>query len=94
DLELTARALDAALIAERTPEPERLLGLHRRLVRIFTADMAVFERKAYASLSHEPNKAMNLNAYIGLMGGRYRAERTPQGVHLRLVSGAAEADLV
>lgn len=94
DLELTAQALGAALSAGRAPESDRLLGLQRRLTRIFTADMAVFERKAYASLSHEPNKAMNLNAYIGLMGGRYRAERNPQGTHLRLVSGAAEADLV
>ncbi len=38
-----------------------------------------FERKRYASLSHEPNKAMNLNSYIGLMGGRYREVETPVG---------------
>src|SRR5581483_2196257 len=31
------------------------------------------------SLSHEANKAMNLNAYIGLMGGTYRTEQTPDG---------------
>ena len=39
-----------------------------RLSRLFTADISVFERKRYANLSHEPNKAMNLNSYIGLMG--------------------------
>jgi cellulose synthase/poly-beta-1,6-N-acetylglucosamine synthase-like glycosyltransferase len=39
-----------------------------RLSRLFTADIGAFERKRYANLSHEPNKAMNLNSYIGLMG--------------------------
>ena len=37
----------------------------------FRAELTWFERKLYASLSHEPNKAMNLNSYIGLMGGSY-----------------------
>ncbi len=39
-----------------------------RLSRLFTVDIGAFERKRYANLSHEPNKAMNLNSYIGLMG--------------------------
>jgi len=30
-----------------------------------------FERKRYASLSQEANKAMNINAYLGLMGARH-----------------------
>jgi cellulose synthase (UDP-forming) len=105
DLALTADALDAALAAETaatTDDPdsgaviatERMLELHRRLVWIFTADTATFERKQYASLSHEANKAMNLNAYIGLMGGRYREEPTPAGVILRPVSGTQRTDLV
>ena len=38
----------------------------------FRAELTSFERKQYVSLSHEPNKAMNLNSYIGLMGGSYR----------------------
>ena len=29
----------------------------------FSADFDVFERKQYCNLSHEPNKAMNLNSY-------------------------------
>ncbi|MCS5498506.1 glycosyltransferase family 2 protein [Cnuibacter physcomitrellae] len=97
DLELTARALDASL-EDTDPASalttDRILELHRRLVWIFTAETATFERKAYASLSHEANKAMNLNAYIGLMGGRFREERTPDGVVLRPVAGAQHADLV
>ena len=46
--------------------------LYRRLAWTFTAELSSFERKQYVSLSHEPNKAMNLNSYIGLMGGSYR----------------------
>ena len=49
--------------------------LYRRLVWMFRAEVSSFERKRFASLSHEPNKAMNLNSYIGLMGGRYRDAR-------------------
>jgi hypothetical protein len=71
-----------------------MLELHRRLVWIFGVETATFERKTYASLSHEANKAMNLNAYIGLMGGRFREERIPEGVVLRPVAGAQSADLV
>jgi cellulose synthase (UDP-forming) len=96
DLDFTAAALDGAYDTHRMPTPERLYELHRRLVWIFSADMATFERKRYASLSAEPNKAMNLNAYIGLMGGRYRREQTPSGATiLRLVAGAAQdADVI
>ena len=49
---------------------------YRRLVWTFRADLSSFERKRYVSLSHEPNKAMNLNSYIGLMGGSYREVQT------------------
>ena len=51
--------------------------LYRRLDWIFTARLTSFERKQYASLSHEPNKAMNLNSYIGLMGGRVSRREHP-----------------
>jgi hypothetical protein len=44
---------------------------YRRLRWVFGAEVATFERKRYASLSHEANKAMNINAYLGLMGGSY-----------------------
>jgi cellulose synthase (UDP-forming) len=60
----------------------RLDELYRRLQWTFAAKLTVFQRKAWASLSHEANKAMNLNAYIGLMGGRYRAVQTPLGASL------------
>jgi cellulose synthase/poly-beta-1,6-N-acetylglucosamine synthase-like glycosyltransferase len=43
-----------------------------RLLSIFDVDLSSFERKQYRNLSHEPNKAMNLNSYLGLMGRRVR----------------------
>lgn len=41
---------------------------YSRLVSIFDVKISSFERKYFENLSHEPNKAMNLNSYIGLMG--------------------------
>ena len=49
-----------------------MVHFYRRLAWIFRAQLSSFERKQYASLSHEPNKAMNLNSYLGLMGGSFR----------------------
>lgn len=71
DLRLTTIALEGAVEQGEAPSPERLRQLHNRLVWIFTAELVPFERKQFASLSHEANKAMNLNAYIGLMGQRW-----------------------
>lgn len=45
---------------------------YRRLRWVFTADVSTFERKRYQCLSHEANKAMNINAYLSLMGGSPR----------------------
>jgi cellulose synthase/poly-beta-1,6-N-acetylglucosamine synthase-like glycosyltransferase len=53
--------------------------LYRRLVWTFSVQITSFERKRYVSLSHEPNKAMNLNSYMGLMGGYYREVDTVGG---------------
>jgi cellulose synthase/poly-beta-1,6-N-acetylglucosamine synthase-like glycosyltransferase len=69
--------------------PQMFLRLYRRLVWTFTARISSFERKQYASLSHEPNKAMNLNSYIGLMGGTYRETQTVRGTAL-VPAGSAD----
>jgi cellulose synthase/poly-beta-1,6-N-acetylglucosamine synthase-like glycosyltransferase/chitodextrinase len=66
--------------------------LYRRLVWTFRADITSFERKRYVSLSHEPNKAMNLNSYLGLMGGSYREVPTVTGTAL-VRSTPASSDL-
>ncbi|MGB4780118.1 glycosyltransferase family 2 protein [Microbacterium sp.] len=88
DLRLTTIALDGALAQHEAPTPERVRQLQERLVRIFTAEVESFERKRFASLSHEANKAMNLNAYISLMGARWKEEATADGV--ALVAAAAD----
>jgi hypothetical protein len=79
ELSLAGRALAASNKEGGQIRTERIRQLYRRLTWIFDAELHVFERKKFASLSHEANKAMNLNSYIGLMGGTYRQEQTPDG---------------
>ena len=45
-------------------EQDTFRRLYRRLVGV-PRRVTSFERKRYVSLSHEPNKAMNLNSYMG-----------------------------
>ena len=94
ELTSTGDALSAAADAGQTPTQTRMFELYRRLAWTFNAELATFERKLYASLSHDANKAMNLNAYIGLMGGAYMEERTPAGTVLRSSTNRQKADLV
>ncbi len=79
ELRLMGDALAASAKEDGKVPASRVHQLYRRLAWTFTAELEVFERKKYASLSHEANKAMNLNSYIGLMGGTYRTEQTPDG---------------
>ncbi|MBI4292418.1 MAG: glycosyl transferase [Betaproteobacteria bacterium] len=55
---------------------------YRRLAALFRVELTCFERKRYVNLSHEPNKAMNLNSYIGLLGQSWHEARRADGVHL------------
>jgi EAL domain-containing protein (putative c-di-GMP-specific phosphodiesterase class I)/cellulose synthase/poly-beta-1,6-N-acetylglucosamine synthase-like glycosyltransferase len=82
DLEVIGTAIDAAADEGSTLPLRRMRQLHRRLVNTFGVELSGFERKQYVSLSHAPNKAMNLNSYIGLMGGSYREVATPLGTAL------------
>ncbi len=94
DLGTVAGALREAEAAGAEISVARARHLYRRLVWIFRADLTSFERKRFASLSHEPNKAMNLNSYIGLMGGRYRVRDTSTGTILLPVrSGAFDLEV-
>lgn len=82
----------AAESGEELSESE-LLHLYQRLAWTFNAEVATFQRKSFANLSHEPNKAMNLNSYIGLMGGAYRI--VGHGDQLALAEcDESEADLI
>ena len=75
---LRARAAD--LMSQGLPDPRWQQAAHReyrRLAALFAAEISCFERKRYVNLSHEPNKAMNLNSYLGLMGRSFRESRGP-----------------
>jgi cellulose synthase/poly-beta-1,6-N-acetylglucosamine synthase-like glycosyltransferase len=61
----------AALLALSTPTAAQIMVEYQRLAALFCDDISTFERKTFANLSHAANKAMNLNSYIGLTGGRY-----------------------
>jgi cellulose synthase/poly-beta-1,6-N-acetylglucosamine synthase-like glycosyltransferase len=94
DLALTGQALRAAANDDPGKLPQaRLEQLYRRLAWTFRAEISSFQRKRHVSLSAEPNKAMNLNSYIGLMGGSYREVQTPAGLNL-VSAGEATPDLV
>lgn len=94
DLELVSKALALSIEDGEKLSSERFKELYQRLLWIFKAELNYFERKRYISLSHEANKAMNLNSFIGLMGGSYKKEETPDGTALVLVGSKREADIV
>ena len=94
DLAVIGRALRTA--ADSEPEKidtARMTQLYSRLAWTFRCEVSSFQRKRFASLSAEANKAMNLNSYIGLMGGAYREVNTPAGLNLVPVP-EHEADLI
>ena len=71
------------------PLPAQLRREYHRLACLFRVEFASFQRKRYVNLAHEPNKAMNLNAYIGLMGRHFREVRRGDGLHLECCAEAA-----
>lgn len=93
ELRLVLLALEAAAAQSAELAPERIEELHLRLVRTFSVKTETFERKRYANLSHEANKAMNLNAYISLMGQRWEVEDAAGDTVLRPVPDGEDADL-
>jgi cellulose synthase/poly-beta-1,6-N-acetylglucosamine synthase-like glycosyltransferase len=93
DMRLNAEALSDAIGDGAVLTREHLRYLLRRLTWIFGARISSFQRKRFVSLSHEPNKAMNLNSYIGLMGGSYREMVVPGG-GLALLLTDSTPDLV
>jgi cellulose synthase/poly-beta-1,6-N-acetylglucosamine synthase-like glycosyltransferase len=94
ELRLVGDALNASCKEGAKLPTARMLQLYSRLAWIFDAELEVFERKKFASLSHEANKAMNLNSYIGLMGGTYRQTEAPNGPALVPVTEYRAGDMV
>jgi cellulose synthase (UDP-forming) len=82
DLDRRRIALEARMRRGRPPETAALLRLYRRLAALFRVEITSFERKRYANLSHTANKAMNLNAYLGLLGRSLCEVTRADGVHL------------
>jgi cellulose synthase (UDP-forming) len=79
----TAHRRTADALEARVPERlDQLDACFRRLGALFDVQISSFERKRFANLSHAPNKAMNLNAYIALMGTRRVAVRTAGDLQL------------
>lgn len=93
ELRLNLLALEASIQQEDYPEATSVLMLSLRIARIFSAELDFFERKKFASLSHEANKAMNLNSYIGLMGKSWITDETADGTVLRVAPEGAAGDL-
>lgn len=94
DLQLVGEALLASHKEHTQFSSHHITQLYQRLTWIFSAKVQIFERKKYISLSHEPNKAMNLNSYIGLMGGSYQQEETSEGIILVPTTKQKSTDMV
>ena len=74
----------AAVLREAVVMEERDITRHyNRLAGLFCVQFSSFERKRYSNLSHDPNKAMNLNSYMTLIGGAWKEVETPQGLQLQ-----------
>ena len=61
---------------------DAILVEYQQLLDRFTVSVNSFERKQYVNLSHEPNKAMNLNSYLGIMGRSFLDQAVPDGRRL------------
>ncbi|HVZ14437.1 MAG TPA: glycosyltransferase family 2 protein [Bauldia sp.] len=86
----TYRRRGAALVVS-TPTAAQVAAEYDRLASLFCDDIAVFERKTFANLSHAANKAMNLNSYIGLAGGNYGVREANGARYLEKAGGEAAA---
>jgi len=82
-----ADELERAALAGGVSEG-RALREYRRLAMLFQVEVTSFERKRYVNLSHEPNKAMNLNSYIGLIGKSFLEIKDKNGPYLERTNRA------
>jgi cellulose synthase (UDP-forming) len=82
------------LRSEAKLEPARIRFEYRRLASLFAVPIGAFERKQYGNLSHAPNKAMNLNSYIGLIGRAFRVKQGTDSVLLLHDCPEADANLL
>jgi cellulose synthase (UDP-forming) len=88
------RARAADLRNDSRLELTRIQREYRRLANLFAVPIDAFERKQFGNLSHAPNKAMNLNSFIGLMGRAFRVTKGPDGISHLLECSEIDANLV
>lgn len=78
---------------KRIDTVEAIDAAFAHLTHVFCVDITTFQRKKFQNLSHASNKAMNLNAYISLMGGSFR-RRTRMKVEYLRAEKTGRPDLV
>jgi cellulose synthase (UDP-forming) len=87
-----AHADRAAQFRASLCDQQQLAKEYRRIASLLEVSITSFERKEYENLSHAPNKAMNLNSYIGLMGHCFRRVKVGLQWHLERCN-AWDADI-
>ncbi|MCG6167812.1 glycosyltransferase family 2 protein [Leptospira sanjuanensis] len=75
------------LLNDGGADSERIEREYNRLASLFSVQFSTFERKKYLNLSHLPNKAMNLNSYIDLIGKKWKEREESHGILLEEVHG-------
>jgi hypothetical protein len=96
DRVLRAWSLEVARMAEAVSTEEStstLLTWSSQLRALFDVEISSFERKQWINLSHEANKAMNINAYLSLVGRCWVFDAVAEGPFLE-PSATDRADLV
>lgn len=93
-LDAEYRRLADALRNPADLDLERIRSEYRRLVSLFEVPIGCFERKRFGNLSHAPNKAMNLNSYIGLIGRAFQVSKGSDGRLVLKDCPEGEADLI
>jgi cellulose synthase (UDP-forming) len=84
----------AALRNRADLDLERIRLEYRRLASLFDVPIDCFERKRFGNLSHAPNKAMNLNSYVGLIGRAFRVSKGSHSMSLLRDCHESEADII
>jgi cellulose synthase/poly-beta-1,6-N-acetylglucosamine synthase-like glycosyltransferase len=81
----------AVLAISAAHDSQPLITHHYKILNaLFSVEITSFERKRYENLSHAPNKAMNLNSYIGLIGKSFKERREGALLFLEYDSGASD----
>jgi len=71
-------------LRQSSPDPEQVELEYQRLAGLLHVPITSFERKEHTNLSHAPNKAMNLNSYISLIGKSFKKTVVSSGLcHLQ-----------